>query len=121
MSFRILLFLLCLLPLTGCEKIKAMMGPHVPDQKELDAQAIGYACRVSKKTPESCMKENDAYSPSQILNGWKDADKDIKKRLLDPNMNTELPRLGASAVTAASAASAAEVARPAETTKPAKH
>jgi len=72
MSSRIFLLLLCLLPLAGCDKIKAMMGvPAVADPKELDAQAIGYACRVSKKQPEPCMKENDTQSPSQILSGWK--------------------------------------------------
>jgi len=84
MSSRIFLLLLCLLPLAGCDKIKAMMGvPAVADPKELDAQAIGYACRVSKKQPEPCMKENDTQSPSQILSGWKSADKDIKAKLID--------------------------------------
>jgi hypothetical protein len=60
-----------------------MGGVPVADPKELDAQAIGYACRVSKKQPESCMKENDTHSPSQILSGWKSADKDIKAKVID--------------------------------------
>jgi hypothetical protein len=76
--------LLCILSLSGCDKIKSMMGvPVALDPKELDAQAIGYACRVSKKQPEACMKENDTHSPSQILSGWKSADKDIKAKLID--------------------------------------
>lgn len=84
MSSRIFLMLLCVLSLSGCDKIKSMMGiPIVVDPKELDAQAIGYACRVSKKQPEACMKENDTHSPSQILSGWKSADKDIKAKLID--------------------------------------
>ena len=84
MSSRIVVMLLCILSLSGCDKIKTMMGaPPVADPKELDAQAIGYACRVSKKQPEACMKENDTHSPSQILSGWKSADKDIKAKLID--------------------------------------
>ena len=84
MSSRLFLMLLCILSLSGCDKIKSMMGvPAVADPKELDAQAIGYACRVSKKQPEAGMKENDTHSPSQILSGWKSADKDIKARLID--------------------------------------
>ncbi len=90
MSSRIFLMLLCLMLLAGCDKIKSMLGaPAVADPKELDAQAIGYACRVSKKQPEPCMKENDTHSPSQILNGWKNADKDIKARVIDASPNAE--------------------------------
>jgi ribosome modulation factor len=111
MSSRILLILLCLLSLTGCDKIKSWMGTPA-DPKELDAQAIGYACRVSKKPPELCMKENDAQSPSQILNGWKNADKDIKARVIELGPNGELLATIASAVTPASA-----VARPPEEKK----
>lgn len=104
MSSRILLMLLCLLALTGCDKIKTVLGmPAVVDPKELDAQAIGYACRVSKKAPEMCMKENDTQSPSQILYGWKNADKDIKARVIELGPNGELLATLASTVSAASA------------------
>ena len=105
MSSRILLMLMCLLALTGCDKIKSMMGiPIVVDPKELDAQAIGYACRVSKKHPEICMKENDTQSPSQILSGWNNADKDIKARVIELGPNGELLATISSAVSPASAA-----------------
>ena len=91
MSSRLFLMVLCLLALSGCDKLKSMMGGGVAvvDPKELDAQAIGYACRVSKKQPEPCMKENDGQSPSQILFGWKKADKDIKARVIDASPNAE--------------------------------
>ncbi|MEZ0238236.1 MAG: hypothetical protein ACAH06_09255, partial [Methylophilaceae bacterium] len=56
-------------------------------QKIADAEAIGFACRVSQKTPEACMKENEAQSPSSILDGWKSADEDIKAGKLDPTMS----------------------------------
>jgi len=51
-----------------------------------DAEAVGFACRVSAKTPEDCMKENEARSPADILDGWKRADEDINSGKLDPTM-----------------------------------
>lgn len=69
---------------TGCDKITG-----AADQKTSDAEAIGYACRVSLKKPEDCMKENEAQSTTSILAGWKAADKDIQDRTLDPSMGTD--------------------------------
>jgi hypothetical protein len=85
--FRYALLML-LVALAGCDRITG-----AADQKISDAQAIGYACRVSLKKPEDCMKENDGQSPTAILAGWKTADKDIQDNTLDPTM-------GASAVPA---------------------
>ena len=79
---RASLFLL-LLALAGCDKLTG-----AADQKIADAEAIGFACRVSHKAPEACMKENEAQSPSSILDGWKSADEDIKAGKLDPNMSS---------------------------------
>lgn len=73
--------LLALLLLAGCDKLTG-----AADQKIADAEAIGFACRVSGKTPEDCMKENEAQSPSSVLDGWKAADEDIRGGKLDPNM-----------------------------------
>jgi hypothetical protein len=77
-----LVFILVALALTGCDKLTG-----AADQKIADAEAIGFACRVSAKTPEACMKENEAQSPSSMLDGWKSADEDIKAGKLDPNMS----------------------------------
>ena len=118
MSSRLLLMVLCILSLAGCDKVKSLIGmPAVADPKELDAQAIGYACRVSKKPPETCMKENDTQSPSQILFGWKNADKDIKARVIELGPNGELLATLSSSVSAASAASAVKPAPAAEEKK----
>ena len=73
--------LLSCLALVACDRITGEAT-----QKILDAEAIGYACRVSLKAPEDCMKENEAQSPSSVLDGWKQADKDISKRTIDPLM-----------------------------------
>lgn len=74
--------LLLLVLLAGCDKLTG-----AADQKIADAEAIGFACRVSGKAPEACMKENEAQSPSSILDGWKAADEDIRGGKLDPNMS----------------------------------
>jgi hypothetical protein len=96
--------LIAALGLTGCDKVKALAG--IVDQKGLDASAIGYACRVSLKVPEDCMKENEAASPTAILTGWKSADKDIQDGKLDPTMG----KARALATAAAAAVQSAPVA-----------
>jgi len=114
MSSRILLIFLCLLTLAGCDKIKALTGGAAPlDPKVLDAQAIGYACRVSKKPPEPCMKENDSQRPADILAGWKNADKDLKLKLIEIGPNGELLATPISAVAAARPVAPASAPAPA--------
>lgn len=81
MPVRLLVPLIALLLLDGCDRITGEA-----DKKILNAQAVGYACRISMKTPEDCMKENDTQSPTYILSGWKSADQDINERVLDPTM-----------------------------------
>jgi hypothetical protein len=69
---------------SGCDQITG-----VAEQKISDAEAIGYACRVSLKKPEDCMKENEVQSTTSVLAGWKAADKDIAERTLDPSMGAD--------------------------------
>lgn len=76
--------LLIALATTACDKITG-----AGEQKVSDAEAIGYACRVSLKKPEDCMKENEAQSTTSVLAGWKAADKDIQNRTLDPSMGSD--------------------------------
>lgn len=92
--------LLTTLMCSGCDRITG-----AADLKVSDAEAIGYACRVSLKKPEDCMKENDAQSPTAILTGWKAADKDIVDKSLDPSMGQD--KIAAARAAAASAAAAA--------------
>lgn len=81
------ILLLAALALVGCDRITG-----AGQQKTLDAEAIGYACRISLKTPEECMKENETQSPTSVLLGWKEADKDIKEKAIDPSMGKALPQ-----------------------------
>lgn len=75
------ILLIAAFALSGCDMITG-----ADDKKNLDAEAIGYACRVSQKVPEVCMKENEAQSPTSILKGWKAADSDIEEQKIDPTM-----------------------------------
>lgn len=77
---------IAILALAGCDRITG-----AAQQKTLDAEAIGYACRISLKTPEDCMKENEIYSPTSVLFGWKEADKDVKEKVIDPSMGKNQP------------------------------
>lgn len=67
------LLLVAALPLTGCEMLTG-------GDKGKDGESIGYACRVSDKLPEDCMKENSTYTPTSILTGWKHAESDLKEK-----------------------------------------
>jgi len=100
-----ILWLLIAVATSGCDRITG-----VADQKTPDAESIGYACRVSLKKPEDCMKENEAQSTTAVLTGWKAADKDIQDKRLDPSMGTD-PAY-AEHVKPASAPGATEVAKP---------
>lgn len=71
-------WLLPALLLAGCEF-------EIPGQKAKDAAAMGYACRVSKKSPEQCMRENPDFSQTAILEGWREADVDVKDKKVDTN------------------------------------
>lgn len=109
MRARHALSLVAALALVGCDRITG-----AADQKILDAQAVGYACRISVKTPEDCMKENETHSPTYVLNGWKEADRDINERVIDPSMGKR-----AAAAPAARTTPAAKAAGKAETELPA--
>ncbi|MDD5383344.1 MAG: hypothetical protein PHG89_00510 [Gallionella sp.] len=90
------ILLIAALALVGCDRITG-----AGQQKTLDAEAIGYACRISLKTPEDCMKENEVQSPTSVLFGWKEADKDIKEKAIDPSMGKTASQTPQSAPAAA--------------------
>jgi len=97
------ILLITVLALFGCDRITG-----ADQQKALNAEAIGYACRISLKTPEDCMKENEAQSPTSVLFGWKEADKDVKEKSIDPSMGQHQTQQSAPAATETGGKPAAE-------------
>jgi hypothetical protein len=122
------LLLIAVLALSACDKITG-----AGEKKEADAASVGFACRVSFKAPEDCMKDNATLSPTSILAGWKAADKEINTNLLDPMMKKNNPAIPAkpvvvpvapvvaSAVPEADAPPAHKPAKGSAKTKPATH
>ena len=86
MRIRRLVLPIAVLALAGCDRITG-----ADQQKIYDAEAIGYACRISLKTPQDCMQENETHSPTSILYGWKEADKDVQSNIIDPSMGKNPP------------------------------
>ena len=115
MRARQFVLLITALGLVGCDRITG-----ADQKKNLDAEAIGYACRISLKTPEDCMKENETYSPTSVLFGWKEADKDVQGQIIDPSMgkNSPAPQIQQSAPAAAATGTAAENSDAAKGEKP---
>lgn len=64
---------------------------EIPGQKAKDAAAMGYACRISKKSPEQCMRENPTFSQVAILDGWREGDLDVKDKKVDTNFTLPPP------------------------------
>jgi len=112
---RQFVLLITALGLVGCDRITG-----ADQKKNLDAEAIGYACRISLKTPEDCMKENETYSPTSVLYGWKEADKDVQSKVIDPSMGKDLPapQIQQSAPTGAATGTAAKNTDTAKGEKP---
>jgi len=79
-----LVWMLPALLLAGCNF-------EIPGQKAKDAAAMGYACRISKKSPEQCMRENPTFSQTAILEGWREGDQDVKDKKVDTNFTAPPP------------------------------
>ena len=86
LTSKSMLLIAATLALAGCDRITG-----ADQQKILDAESIGYACRVSQRTPEDCMKENESHSPTYVLRGWKAASVDIEDKIIDPSMGKNKP------------------------------
>lgn len=105
MPVRFLLAVLAAALLPACDKLSG-----AADQQVADAEAVGFACRISGKTPGDCMTENDGYSPASILDGWKMADEDVRSGKIDPNMSNHPAPKAEGAEDAAMAENGAEPA-----------
>ena len=107
MRAGVFLLLLATVGLAGCDRLT---GEY--DQKIYDAEAVGYACRVSLKTPQDCMQENETHSPTSLLDGWKAANKDIESGAIDPTMGKRSPVVHAPPSTSAAPETGGKIALP---------
>ena len=78
------LVVLAALLLAGCNF-------EMPGQKAKDASAMGFACRISKKSPEQCMRENPTFSQTAILEGWREGDQDVKDKKVGTDFSPPPP------------------------------
>ncbi len=100
---RLLFISLLALSLSGC--LDKLTGAA-----NRDAEAMGFACRISQKLPEQCIKDYPNYAPTSILAGWKAGDAEMK----DKNYGGAMRPAGATMAQPAPADDGAEAPAPAE-------
>jgi uncharacterized protein YceK len=82
---RVLVLLIAVLLMTGCDKIQGLI-----DTRAADAKAVGYSCRMANKLPNVCMAEHPKDPQSYVLAGWQQADEEIKAGEADPSMSNKV-------------------------------
>ncbi|MBV8468187.1 MAG: hypothetical protein JO218_19750 [Burkholderiales bacterium] len=64
--------------LTGCDRLTKLAN-----QAELNARAIGAACRLSGRSLEDCFQRNERVSKADIYAGWREMNEYMAKNRLD--------------------------------------
>jgi hypothetical protein len=67
MTLRALCAALCILSLTGCERLN-----EIANQAKLNGRAIGAACRHSGRALEDCFQRSPRIPKADIYAGWKE-------------------------------------------------
>ena len=78
----LVLTLLFLLPLAGCEIPGLGPDPRIA-QRDADARAIGGGCRYAMRGIEDCYNLNEKASKSQVFAGWKDMDQYMRDNKIE--------------------------------------
>jgi hypothetical protein len=86
---RILLVLLALPLVTGCDVVKQRMGIQDPAKLEAEGNAIGSACRHAGRGLEDCYKLNPKAPKAAVFSGWKE----MNEYMLKNNMQAMPPQL----------------------------
>lgn len=71
-TLRPLLLMACALTLAACDRLPIPDPNKVAAQKELDAKAIGGACRHAGRALEDCYNLNPKASKAAIFAGWRE-------------------------------------------------
>lgn len=69
---RPLLLMACALTLSACDRLPIPDPNKVAAQKELDAKAIGGACRHAGRAIEDCYNLNPKASKAAVFAGWRE-------------------------------------------------
>ncbi len=76
---RLILALLTLGLLTGCDQISERAGFPDPAKKAAEGKAIGGACRHAGRGLEDCYALNPTASKSAVFEGWKEMNEYMAK------------------------------------------
>lgn len=80
---RILLVLLALFLVTGCDVVKQRMGVQDPAKLEAEGKAVGSACRHAGRGLEDCYKLNPRSPKAAVFAGWKDMNEYMLKNSME--------------------------------------
>jgi hypothetical protein len=85
-----LLLVLLLLPLVaGCDAIQQKLGIQDPARLAAEGKAIGSACRHAGRGLEDCYKLNPKVPKAAVFDGWKE----MNEYMLKNNMEAVAPQL----------------------------
>lgn len=80
---RIILALLALPLLTGCDAVKDRLGLPDPAKQEAEGNAIGSACRHAGRGLEDCYKLNPRAPKAAVYAGWKEMNEYMLKNKME--------------------------------------
>ena len=118
-TLRPLLLMACALTLAACDRLPIPDPNKVAAQKELDAKAIGGACRHAGRALEDCYNLNPQASKAAIFAGWREMNDYMTQNKIEVVLPTVPPPAAATrkvkGSTAADHDTAAEDTPPKET------
>jgi hypothetical protein len=78
MTKKFFLVMALAMGLTGCERLNKLAN-----QAELNARAIGAACRHSGRSLEDCYQRNERVSKADIYAGWREMNEYMTKNRIE--------------------------------------
>lgn len=77
------LFLLCSLPLAGCDQLGIETPAKLEATREAEGRAVGGACRHSGRALEDCYTLNPKAHKAAVYSGWRDMDAYMRENSID--------------------------------------
>jgi hypothetical protein len=92
MNSRIILTLVFLPLLGGCDVMRERLGIPIPEKVEAEGKAIGSACRHAGRGLEDCFRLNPQADKAAVHGGWKE----MNEYMIKNNMQALAPEFPAS-------------------------